>query len=147
MKNREVKFIDNPENGVTVAMLGSKKYPASEDAIVIIRNLLNENSRYLRLNEYDQKKFEELLIQNTFKGVSKCCADYDTYNQDYGRELAEERCREKYDNAVAKRLIKFLNDIYTLEFAVEQYLLEEGILEYCEDCKCKECRSCESYNH
>ena len=138
---RTVRCMDYPENGVTVAMLGSGENSVWYDAMDIMERLLSENSKYLHLS-HDEKRYEDLRIKHYYKGISKCNTFYDTYNKETCRAIAEEKCREKYETAVNKRLIKFLNDIYKLEAAVEQELIRRDAIDLCDICDGFDCDDC-----
>ena len=138
---RTVRCMDYPEHGVTVAMLGSNDNSVWYDAMDIMERLLSENSKYLSLS-HDENRYKDLRIKHYYKATSKCNRLYDTYSKETGRAIAEEKCREKYETAVNKRLIKFLNDIYALEAAVEQELIRRDAVDLCDVCDGYDCDDC-----
>lgn len=140
-----IRYIDNPDNGVTVAIMGETGKMPKLDAIRTLENLVENNSRFLELRGLFDPSMDRLLMKNTYKGVSKCNMTEDTYDREEGRRYARRRCQEKYDNAKNKRLIEFLIDLWKLTEAIENYLITHGILEYCdaEEC-CGDCDVCEN---
>lgn len=141
MKKRAVRFMDYPENGVTVALLGEKESSTHCDAYRLIEELLEESKTGLTFLNWNG----DLGMKDYYKAISKCNKFYDAYNQEIGREVAEEKCREKYNTAINKRLIKFINSIYKLEAMLETELIARGAMDLCdfcdeESCDCEDCR-------
>ena len=126
MKNieRNIRYIDDPDTGVTVAIVGEKYGSTTFDALDIIEKLVTNNSRYLTVDfNFTNNRTDELLMKQTYKGVAKCHPDYDVYNEEIGRDLARDKCIAKYENARDKRLVTFLKDLWRLTEATEQYLV------------------------
>lgn len=146
MTKRTVKHIDDAVSGVNIAMIGGADHPATADAVRIIYNLLRDNSKYLDLDT-SNKRFGELLLNKYYKGIAKCDFRYDEYNYMTGREIAEKRCCDKYEEAINKRLIAFLKDIYRTTAALEELLFDRGTIEYCNSCEvCDGCCESEDMN-
>lgn len=146
MENRNnIRYIDNPENGTTVAIMGEEMM-LDFDAVDIIEKLIENNSRYLALDRTPwSKTYEELTMKSVYKGVSKCNMVEDTYDKELGRKYAFKKCKEKYEASKDKRLIRFLVDLWRLTEAVEEYLVKRGILEYCDEPECPgDCELCET---
>ena len=143
MKNsrENIRYIDNPDTGVKVAILEDDESPVADDALDIINKLIRNNSHYLPLIDPWDRNSDELIMKSVYKGVSKCNMSEDTYDKELGRKYAYRKCKEKYEAAKNKRLIKFLIDLWKLTEAVEEYLIKRGILGYCDETEC--CGNCE----
>ena len=114
-----LSFTHYPHAGVVKAKLNG----VENNVMIAISKLCRNHSKYLNCY-YDDR----LVMSNQFNGKSR--ANYsmgDSFVQQYGEDLARERCMKKYHKNFDSRMRSFLEDVRTLLGAVEHYCDVVGI--------------------
>lgn len=118
-----LEFSTNPNIGKVEATL----YGVENNARIAIRKILRNNSKYLEMTP-STSGTPSLSLNNIYYGKAKTnLTKGDTYDEQIGRELAHERCMNKYHKNFDAKIRLFLKDVRTLLGAVERYCDVNGI--------------------
>lgn len=129
MSNSKLTYIEKPEDGITVALLGSNGSPVSGDALYLISRFVDKYSKYLNFDWFGDR-VSRLSMPEQFKGVARCNFMYDNYDEETGKAVARKKCLDKYNNALDARMIEFLKDLLNLEGEVVRWLYNRGAIEF-----------------
>lgn len=114
VKNGEVVPV-----GKTVAYVNG----CYNDANEIIFNILSNSGAKLA-----PLYMEDYEMPASFKAWSKCNVNKgDTFDPEYGKELAKKRCLDKYHKQLNSRLLLFLADVREIVARTERYLDKHSI--------------------
>lgn len=114
-----LSFSYYPQAGVVKAKLNGVEW----NVLTAIHKLCRNHSKFLNCYPDDA-----LLMSDQFFGKSRANQKMgDTYDQNYGEDLARERCMAKYHKNFDSRMCLFLEDVRTLLGAVEHYCDVVGI--------------------
>lgn len=94
MKARKPKFIVKPEDGVVVCILDNTMLDLVQDLKIPF--------------DAPMECVEPLLLNESYKGIARLSKD-DTWNEEFGRNLAFEKAYVKYKAAKVKKLTKLMN--------------------------------------
>lgn len=127
MSNSKLSYIEKPEDGVTVALLGANGNSVSGDVLYLINRFTEKYSKYLNFDWFGSRT-SDLMLSEKFKGVARCDFRYDDYDAETGKAIARKKCLDKYNAALDTGMIEFLKDILNLESEVVRWLYNRGAI-------------------
>lgn len=127
MSNSKLSYIEKPEDGVTVALLGANGNSVSGDVLYLISRFTEKYSKYLNFDWFGSHA-ADLMLSEKFKGVARCDFRYDDYDAETGKAIARKKCLDKYNSALDAGMIEFLKDILNLESEVVRWLYNRGAI-------------------
>ena len=129
MSNSKLSYIEKPEDGITVALLGANGNPVSGDVLYLISRFTEKYSKYLNFDWFGSHA-SDLMLSEKFKGVARCDFRYDDYDAETGKAIAKKKCLDKYNSALDAGMIEFLKDILNLESEVVRWLYNRGAITF-----------------
>lgn len=111
-----------PEYGKTIAVLSGTELNACNILNRIVNNLPEDSSIFMNID------YDDVILRNQYKGVCKVNEkDGDTFNSEYGKDLARAKCMQRYHRDLDPILRKYLTDARKLVAAFEHYMWKHNI--------------------
>ena len=108
MRKEDCRFIVNEEARKVICIIDKCKYDFLKFAD---NNHFIVHPENLFVDEAD-RLYDTLVMPNRFVGVATCDME-DTWNEDFGRELAYTKARDKYNKSFWKRANKYIDTLDT----------------------------------
>lgn len=117
MDNNRVSFVVDEQNKVCVAEINNCKFDA--ERMLNDRFIPCVTSGFTISNQYHDKH----NLNYKYKAVAKLHPD-DTWDEERGKKIANDKLTERYHNSINKRLAKYAGDFRKIADSIDKYLAD-----------------------